>query len=54
MKDILRGILSTIFIISALMVDSDSNIPLLVCGISFMLLLPLVWRKRRVKRKYYY
>lgn len=53
MKDILRGILFTAFIMSAVMVDSDSNIPLIVCGVSFMLLLPLVWRKRRVKKYKY-
>lgn len=53
MKNILRAILFTIFIASALMVDSESNIPLILCGTSFILLLPLVWRKRRTKRKYY-
>ena len=45
MKDILRGILFTTFIMSAVMVDSDSNIPLIVCGVSFILLLPLVLEK---------
>lgn len=53
-KNMISFVLAIIWLTSAMLLDCDSIIPLITFWLSFLLWVPFYWRKRRVKRKYYY